>query len=295
MNKTAALLVGAFMLGGSAYAQSQTETGLLSSGDIRAGFGIRNCKNTDTDRGAGDCGSHPAAELGGRWSMPIGNSFSVQMDAEYERYWNMHDQGHQVTHVPAIGLHASYRDPKRFLVGAFTGYTGSKVAADSGTAVVKGPMLGVEGQLYFDRVTLYGQAGKAWLDNYNRGGDNAFRGGFGTIAGRFFPTDDSMIQVAWGRGHSNNFEDKGDWGTAKEWSVMGTMRVMQSMPLYGYVKYKHGDYTANSEDKGSEKTLMVGVTWLFGAPSLFAQDRRGATLNTPMLPGRAAGWSQALD
>lgn len=293
MKKIGAFLISASMLGTSAYAQS--DKGLLSSGDVRIGVGTRNCDNTDTDRGAGDCGRHAAAELGGRWSFPIGNSFSVQLDAEYERYWNMNDHGNQVTKVPAAGLHASYRDPQRFLIGAFTGYTGSRVAAHSGTATVKGPMLGAEGQLYFDRFTLYGQAGKAWLDNFSRGGDNEFKGGFGTIAGRLFPTDDSMIQVGWAHGRSNNFEDKGDWGTAKDWNVMGMMRVVQSMPLYGYVKYKHSEYIANTEDKGKEKTLMIGVSWLFGAPSLYAQDRRGATLTTPMLPGRAGAWSQALD
>jgi hypothetical protein len=65
--------------------------------------------------------------------------------------------------------------------------------------------------------------------------------------------------------------------------------------LYGFIKYKHSEYIANTEDKGKEKTFMVGVTWLFGAPSLYAQDRRGATLTSPMLPGRASGWAQALD
>ena len=290
----AVLAAGSAMLLAPAYAQPQSETGLLSSGDVRAGFGLRGCRNTDTDAGAGDCGRHPAAEIGGRWSFPLGNSFSLQLDAEYERNWNMHDQSHQVAKVPSLGLHASYRDPSRFLLGAFGGHTGTEVDANSGSHRTKGPFYGVEGQFYVNRVTVYGQVGKAKINNYNSG-DNEFKGRFETIAGRFFPTDDSMIQIAYGHGHTNNFEDKGDWGTAKEYSVLGTMRVTQSMPLYGFVKYKHGKYIANTEDVGKDKALMIGVSWLFGAPSLLAQDRRGATLSTPMLPGRAAGWSQALD
>ena len=90
-------------------------------------------------------------------------------------------------------------------------------------------------------------------------------------------------------------EDKGDWGTAHDFSVQGKMRLTKTMPLCGFAQYKRSEYIANTEDSGSENTIMVGASWEFGASSLYANDRRGATLTTPMLPGRAVSWAQALD
>ena len=115
---------------------------------------------------------------------------------------------------------------------------------------------------------------------------------------RYFPTDDLMLQAGYGWGKSpNGYEDQGSnqWGKARDFTVEGKMRVMKTLPLYGLVKYQHSTYVANTEDDGSESKFMIGVSYEFGAPTLYANDRRGATLSTTMMPGRAASWAEALD
>lgn len=287
MKNRLALCISALMLGTSAYAAPGT--GLLLSGNVSAGVGMRDCVNTDDN----DCGNHTATNIAGRVSVPLGSSFSIQADAEHERYSGLNDKINQVQKASVYGLHASYRDPNNFLIGAFGGYTYGQL--DGGWDKAKGYFGGVEGQYYFDRATIYAQFGNANIDNYNAG-DNAFDGRFWGVALRYFPSDDTMLEVAYARGKSpSNFEDKGDWGTANDFSVQGKMRLTKTMPLYGFAQYKRSEYIANTEDNGSENTIMVGASWEFGAPSLYANDRRGATLTTPMLPGRAVSWAQALD
>lgn len=284
MKKTFALYLSALLLSSSAYATQPAAGGLLLSGNVSGAVGVRDCENTDDD----PCGNHSTYSLAGRVNVPLGNSFSIQADAAHERYSSPRDSADQVTGATTYGLHASYRNPNSFLVGIYGGITKSKMEYDP-----TGRLYGIEGQYYFDRVTLYGQFGKA--DINDDGNDSRFVGRTYGIGVRYFPTDDLMLQATYAYGRSSSFEDSGDWGVVKDFTLEGKMRLMKQQPLYGFVQIRNSTYTANSEDKGSEQLFMIGASFEFGSPSLHASDRRGATLTTPMVYGRAAGWAEALD
>ena len=41
--------------------------------------------------------------------------------------------------------------------------------------------------------------------------------------------------------------------------------------------------------------MIFGARFLFGAKTAKENDRRGATLSSPMLPARTAAWTEAID
>lgn len=274
MTNRLTLLIGALLLGTSAHAEP---AGLLTAGSVSAGLGDRDCKNNIGI----NCADHFAYDLGGRVSIPFGNSFSIQADAEYETYTGAEDEDNQVTSASVFGLHASYRDPNRFLLGAFGGYSFSEPGAFD---TASGFLYGAEGQYYFDRVTLYGQIGAADISNDSYGSfDDAFWG----VALRYFWKDDIMLEGTWTQGGPKD---------TREWSAQGKMRLMDQQPLYGFVRYVRSDYFSETDSfaAGRDHTISIGLTWEFGIPSLYANDRRGATLTLPMMPGLAASWAEVL-
>jgi hypothetical protein len=262
------------------------EEGLSLAGSASFAFGVRDCGNSDDE----PCRLHLAHESSGKVSIPLGERFSVQLDAIYEKYNSMSDSGDQVPGTQTYGAHISYRNPESYLLGVFGGYSETKIDDRS-----TGEYYGVEAQYYMDRVTLYAQLGVADINNIPDA-DNAFEGNFGGVSVRYFPKDDVMLQTGFMFGRSSDqFEDNGDWGNATAFFVEGKKRLLDSMPVYLSGRFQAATYTANTEDEGSEYSFLVGVSYEFGGGSLFRNDRRGATLASPMLPGRAVGWAEALD
>jgi len=275
MNNRLTLLIVTLLLGASAHAEP---VGLLSGGSVHAAIGDRDCKNTVGI----NCADHFAYDLGGRVSIPFGNSFSIQADAKYEGYSGAEDEDNQVTSASVLGLHASYRDPDKFLLGAFGGYSRS----DAGNFdSASGFLYGIEGQYYFDRVTLYAQIGDADISNDAKG---SFDSGFWGVALRYFWKDDILLEGTWTQGGPND---------AREWGVQGKMRLLKQQPLYGFAQYVRGDYFSeiNPDVAGRDHTISIGLTWEFGMPSLYANDRRGATLTSPRRPGLSASWAEVLN
>ncbi len=274
MNNRLIVLIGTLLLGTSAHAEP---VGLLTAGSVSAGLGNRDCKNNVGI----DCMDHFAYDLRGRVSIPFGNSFSVQADAKYEGYAGADDEDNQVTSASVFGLHASYRNPDRFLLGAFGAYSFSEPGIFD---TASGFLYGAEGQYYFDRVTLYGQIGAADISNDSYG---SFDDSFWGVGLRYFWKDDILLEATWLEGGPKD---------TREWSVQSKMRLMNQQPLYGFFQYIRSDYFSETapDAAGRDHTIWIGLTWEFGTPSLYANDRRGATLTTPMMPGLAAGWAEVL-
>jgi len=250
---------------------------LLTAGSVSLGLGDRDCKVTL----AIDCADHFAYDVGGRVSVPFGSSYSFQADADYEGYSGAVDEDNQVTSAGVFGLHVSYRDPSKYLLGVFGGYAGSEVGSSDRA---DGFLYGAEGQYYFDRFTLYGQFGDADISNDSQG---IFDSTFWGVALRYFWKDDTVFEATWMQGGP---------GDTREWGAQAKTRLMKQHPLYGFVNYVRADYFLESDPNaaGRDHTISLGLTWEFGAPTLYANDRLGATLTTPMLPGLTASWAQAL-
>lgn len=115
---------------------------------------------------------------GASFSIPVGDTFGLQGDLAVGRFadeW-----------VGGGALHAFARDPQSYLIGVTAGV----VAAD-GAAL---GALGVEGELYLDRVSLEGWAGWAALeyDDPSLSDDSGFFG-IGDLA--YYPTDDWRLSI----------------------------------------------------------------------------------------------------
>lgn len=282
MKKIALLMVLCLAVVPTAFA---VDDSLLLTGSVGADIGVRHIQNSDD----GDSGSYLAYGANGKFSFPVWRGFSLQLDADYEKY-NVPE--YNVEMQKSVTLHASYRNPDQYLVGMFGGYAKGK--ADNEDAV-SGDFYGIEAQYHLNRVTLYGQIATAEVDNYDDS-DNIFEGKYYTVAARYFPSDDVMLQIAYELGESpDDFEDDGDRGRITSFSASGEMKLLEALPIYGAVTLAVNDIQANDEDDGDETVLMFGVKYYFGAQSLFANNRRGATLDSSLLPSRAAAWASTLD
>ena len=232
----------------------------------------------------------------GRVSIPLHDRFSVQIDGDAETYFITGDQSWEPSGLWLAGGHASWRDPMRGLFGAFaaTGY-GLQTNFDNSTDYELGYLVGLEGQVYLDALTFYAQAGYADFEADNEP-EGFIEGWFVRGVGRWFPSDDSMVEAELAYGHTSQFVDGSDNGNILNWGLQGKMRITESMPIYATAAYRGGYYDATSEDDdGSEHMFTVGFNVLFGPRSLKDNDRRGATLDLPRLPARAAPWGEGLD
>ena len=157
---------------------------------------------------------------------------------------------------------------------------------------------GVEAQGYLGNFTLYGQVGYAdfQVDDDSPNGEGFTEGWFASGEARYFINDDFMLYANVAYGETGSYEDGDDDGEIWNWGAGGKILLASSMPIYGTLDDRGGYYDSTTEgDTGEEHAVLVGLSFLFGAPSLMENDRRGATLSTPMLPARAAAWTEALD
>lgn len=249
-------------------------------------------------------GRHLAYGANAAVSIPFGSNFSIQVETRYERYRDLDSYSPLGAFV--AGGHLSWRNSDRFLVGAFAAAAkpyGDQIDNDSpGFYSGWGYIVGGEAQAYLNRTTLYVQAGYANIRTDFDGGPEGFvTGWFGRIIGRYFLTDDFMIQGEYGFGYTPCFIDGDcapdqDAGLVHNWGISAQFRIAQSLPLYATVGYSGGIYTANEDpDTGREHVFRIGLTIPFGADTLFDNDRRGATLSLPLLPVRGAAWAEPLD
>ena len=227
----------------------------------------------------------------GHVNVPFTNFLSMQMDVQSEIYTDNEDDAPQGGHM--IGTHLSLRDPGLGLVGAFGG-GGISSNEDTGNLEV-GYLVGGEWQLYLGDFTIYSQAG--WANFEVDGEPEGFsKGWFVNGSGRYFPTDDIMLEAGAAYGRTDKYIDGNDSGKIWNWHAKGKIRILDKYPIYATAAYLGGNYDATTEnDWGKEHTVLVGFSFVLGADSLKHNDRYGATLSQPMLPVRAAAWTEGLD
>lgn len=267
--------------------------------DLQAGYRHMTEDDDDVSDGQFTYGGN------GRVSFPFGDMFSAQADAKGEWFHDVSDaNSHTPTSNALLGGHLSARDPNHGLLGVFaaTGFPSQKARADS---PVDAHSLkwegGLEGQVYLNDFTFYGQVGYANMEE-DKGQQEGFTDGrFYRGVVRYFINDDTMVNAEYSRGSSNHYiDDTGDDGDFKNWGVGGAMRLpftSFSQPLYGTLEYQSGRYhTDDGPDKARDHALLAGVKIMFGeSNSLKHNDRYGATLDLPMLPVRATSWTESLD
>lgn len=252
-----------------------------------------------------DDNTHATAGGAAYASIPLGERVSAQFDAQGE--FNFDNQDYAPRGGYMLGGHLSYRDPSHFLIGGFAGF-GQAAYNDETDFDGFGYVVGAEGQVYVDRLTLYGQAGVGDFKVDNSGSDVAegfINGWFARGVARYFFTDDFYAEGEYAYGYTNCYIDNDcapdeDAGIFHNWGAKAVFRLPHTdMPAYMTLAYQGGSYYAtDDEDTGIEHAFRVGLKVLLGKggnPTLFANDRYGATLDMPMLPVRAASWTEALD
>jgi hypothetical protein len=222
--------------------------------------------------------------LGGRGALDAARG-SLHLQTDFSGEGTVHNRHSDDTYLGSLGggLHAGWRDPELGSLGAF----GSMGQFEINDLDGKDPTsfawgVGLEGQIFFDPVTLYLQSGYLDREPVSSGGDkDALKNaGFARAVGRFFIGDDFEIEAE-GSYAQGKMDPDGDnvlipgWGVELDYRLPGT-------PIAGFLRYTGAYYFQDDDtDKMLENRIGFGLRAYFGQPSLKANDRRGASLDLP--------------
>ena len=132
-------------------------------------------------------------------------------------------------------------------------------------------------------MTIYAQVGWADIEL----DDSGFKDGiFSSLEGRVFLTEDCGFNVGAGYSSTGDARFGGNDLDAWNWKFEAFSRVSETLPIYASLGYAGAQYDLDSSgaDETESHRVMLGFSVLFGAKSALENDRRGATLNTPLEP-----------
>lgn len=255
----------------------QPGLGLLYAADIESAFGWSFINDNNSSL---DDDSHAVSSGAARVSIPLRDTFAMQLDMEGAAGFSDRNNGEDnFQSYFAGGWHFAWRDPMQGTFGAFLG-SGSANGGDDANATFF--LAGLEAQRYFGNLTLYGQVGGLWADD-ERTHDVITDAWFVRGVARYFMTPNSrlQLQLAYASGSENN--GIGDI-QALSWGVRFDRQV-EGRPFYWFLAYD-GMFAENDSGGGysedvTDHTFRIGGRYLFGAPSLFDNDRRGVTFDLP--------------
>lgn len=231
-------------------------------------------------------------------------NWAIQLDGNLRYYGSAELQpGYpQTTTEWTMGGHLAYRDPDAGAVGAFaaiTNYVGTDIA--SGTSFGQGAvgLIGGEGQVYLDDVTLYGQAGVALPGNQdiNTNGDRWKEDGMhGFVRGvvRYFPGDNLRLSaegmLAMGTvTHFGFAMSNPPSGIADSVILSGRLEAayrpdQTDLSYFAAVEGVHNQQTyADITRSQTQFRAMAGLRFDLGAEALKSRDREGVTFDLPRL------------
>ena len=296
----AACVLATIATGARAADPTMESDGLIFAGTLGGAVGAHYATAAGDDSDGVDVMDGTAFTIAGQGavSIPLGEMLALQLDGANEFYTRSSDDEDDADSAGVFGAHLSLRDPGLGLIGILGG-VGLGSSIDDSHKGQLGWFVGGEGQMYFGNLTLYAQVGYAdfQVDDDTPDGEGFVEAWFAGGEARYFITDDMMLNANVSYGATDSYVDGEDQGDAWNWGVGGAMRLTDSMPIYATADYRGGRYYADDggEEIVQEQAFLVGLSFLFGAPSLLENDRRGATLSSPMLPARAAAWTEALD
>lgn len=269
-------------------------TGLVVAGTAQAELGA-NILEEDNDESTDeiDDQTYPFLAGAGAISIPVLDALSVQADLSGEYNFTSSSEHDNLTGDLLMGGHASWRNPDVGLLGLFGGYgRGWNEDTDKQDESSLG-WLGVEGQAYFGPATLYLQT--AYVNGEIENTEENYNPAFLLRAvGRYFPTDDQRVELELSYTRADEVIDDSDdmWGIG--WGIRYDRRLIGG--LHAFASYRGASYDTTTEgEELIEHIPSIGLTFLFGAESLMANDRRGATLDQPRIAMRTTNWAQPLD
>jgi opacity protein-like surface antigen len=255
---------------------------------VGVSYGHQEIHSTDSDL---DSGGGSIRHEFARVAIPVSDVISIQLDAERESYNQSGEDKPQSS--SALGAHVSYKVGDAGLVGLFYA---RGIAEASGVENEDGWIAGLEGQYYVnDEITLYSQIGSGRIRTDDHEGFIE-DGHFERIVARYFPSDDTKLEIDFSNAGTKSYIDGHDNGRFIAIAINAETRLLDSMPLYGTAKLRRSRFHSASEDDSAKDTsFMLGVNYRFGVSSLKDNDKNGVTLDMPMQPIRAAGFAEGLD
>lgn len=230
----------------------------------------------------------PAAELLAIGSFDITPNLGVQGDLRYEfaSFGNSPTGSYPRdfdAHLFDAGLHVYFRERDQFLIGAFAqkGAT-TRVDLESDSEYTEDRLYyGGEAQVYFDNLTLYGQAGR--LDYTRDYTSYVMSGWFASVEMRYFLTEDFRIDGRVGVEFSDAYDGDDDdpFVTPQQgWSVgVGAEYQLADMPVSFFAKYDYFDFTWDSSEYSRDRhRLLFGVKFQFDDGTLMDRERNGVAL-----------------
>jgi endosialidase-like protein len=239
----------------------------------------------------------------GRANWWVAPNISMQFDAQAEgtRYKIPTDElapgfsGKFSTLSYLVGVHANWRDPRTGLFGVFGGIgdAGGNIATlGANNSGVRHGVVGLEGQYYWNALTLYGQGGYDALMNIGNVAlwDNA-HAWFVRGTGRYFFSPNFMLegtgQYAKGAAEYTFFNasiPNADFNTWL-WRVKAEWKP-DTMPFSLFATYEGSrtSYASNvffgtTSERVTDNRVMAGLRLYMGQDTLLSNDRTGATLD----------------
>lgn len=195
-----------------------------------------------------------------------------------------------------FAAHGFYRT-KDYLAGIYVQRTSFDVkysgnGESGGTSLDRAYFLGGEGQLYFNKSTVYAQVGYQNYGFTDTGPaySTSSPAGYNTsLTGRYFVKDNWRVDAGFDYGLLNStYANSGFYASSKQTSTqlnLGTEYRLDNSPISFFGKFQNSSsslaYSNTSVPNLNFKSslLLVGIKFTFGTGSLLDQDRRGASLN----------------
>lgn len=169
--------------------------------------------------------------------------------------------------------HLFYRGD-RFLAGGFVQGGNTEFSSKGGPTEFNRLIAGVEGQVYIDQLTLYGQVGVI-RQIYPAILDYSALGYFATAEARYFITPNFKVEVHGGL--SSMHSDAAAAPSASNFNLgFGAEYRLDNIPLSLFGTVDRFQHTSTYSDVSTR--VMVGLKGNFGTDSLLQRDRNGITL-----------------
>ena len=216
-----------------------------------------------------------AAGASGQINVPFAESWNVQGGLALD---GVGTDGDNLVGFGGQG-HVFWRDPSSYALGGFAEIKTYDYSEGGPTEDIWDWKIGPEAQVYFDRVTLYGQAWYGQFEIEEAPVDIDVAGVRGVV--RYFARDNLRFdgEVAFNRISADGL----DVDTVAL-ALQAMYRISDTpFSVFGRYQFETTSFDAagpfNDEDIDSHK-LVVGLRASFGSSTLIDEDRNGATMDT---------------
>ena len=172
-------------------------------------------------------------------------------------------------------LHSFTRDSQKYLLGGFVqvGRDGFLVNGERSTYEIGRTYAGIEGQVFLDKLTLYGQAGATQLAYPGL----QETGWFANAEARYFLTPDFKLEAHVGGDRlSSTGQFLGETDTVR--LGIGAEYRLPEAPFSLFAKYDYTHQMFGGTFGYNDNRVVAGIKFNIGGDTLLARDRSGASL-----------------